>query len=601
MRPTSRFNPLRASLLLAAGFIAVRVLYRLLFGHASVESVRDALIAALPWAAVIVAFGLLASLVDARKLLLHASRLPIGRSFATALSIAVSTVPALADSVSRVRQAQLLRGSRRRTAVLVPLLEHTVERAIALAAALELRGFGGQQVSATNDTGVRWQNVSVRFGERAVLHDVTLTLEPSTITVVTGPTGGGKTTLLETITGLTQHFHGGIVAGLITVAGVDRSLAPRDTAGLVGYVPQQVRMGWVASRVGDELEFSRRLRGASERPETTVPFEIGAPAEQSLETLSAGQAAKLAIADALAGSPRVLVLDEPFADLDRESRAELVSLLARLAANGTTVVVAEHHTDELATLSPRWLSVVEGRVTDGRWIAPVLTPTRRPMLVGDDVTVELTHPQYSFCGEARTIDSDVQLRAGALVALLGANGAGKSSLLRGLAQPVTGTVLVRGVDAAGKRPQPGLVALVPEDVRDLFVRETLAEELAWSDQTARCAPGLTELSLRSIIGQTDIDALMHVHPRDLSAGTQRALAVAIQLAFKPGLLLIDEPTRGLDPAARADMAETLRCVAETGCAVLFATHDHGWADALTSTSWSMVDGELQLGEVASHV
>lgn len=591
MRPTRRFTPLRASVLLAAGFVAVRLFYRLVFGHASLEALRDAVIAALPWAAVIVAFGLLASLVDARKLLLHASRLPIGRSFATALSIAVATVPALADSVARVRQAQLLRGSRRRSAVLVPLLEHTVERSIALAAALELRGFGGQRSAKPHESGVIWQNISVHFGERAVLRDVTLALEPSTITVVTGPTGGGKTTLLESITGLTQHFHGGTVSGSITVAGVDRSLAPRDTAGLVGYVPQQVRMGWVASRVGDELEFSRQLRGASASA-NEVPIEIGAPAEQTLDTLSAGQAAKLAIADALAGSPRVLVLDEPFADLDRASRAELVALLARLATDGVTVVVAEHHTDELATLSPRWLSVVDGQVTDGRWVAPKLAPTRLPMLVGDDVTVELTHPQYSYCGATRTVDATVSLRAGALVSLLGPNGAGKSSLLRALAQPATGTVHVRGVDTAAKRPQPGLVALVPEDVRDLFTRETLAEELAWSDRTARCAPGLTELSLRSIIGQTDIDALMHVHPRDLSAGTQRALAVAIQMSFKPGLLLIDEPTRGLDPTARADMAETLRCVTETGCAVLFATHDHGWAETLTDSSWSMVDGEL---------
>lgn len=622
MRPAGRFTPLRASLLFAAGFIVIRVGYRLLFGHASLAAAGDAVVAALPWAGVIVGFGLLSSLIDARRLLLRVSRLPIGRAFATALSIAVATVPALVDSVARVRRAQLLRGSRRRSAVLVPLLEHTVERAIALATALELRGFGGRQLTVADaEAGVSWAGVSVRYGEHEVLHSVTLKCQPGTITVVTGPTGGGKTTLLDTITGLVQHVHGGVLSGSVTVAGVDRSAAPRDTAGVIGYVPQQLRMGWVASTVGEELAFSRQLhtqntqslRGPSiafaaltplgdrvfreagpraVRSEVEGPLNIGVPMGQSVETLSAGQAVKLAIADALVGSPRVLVLDEPFADLDHASRAELVALLGELAKRGLTVVLAEHHTDEVATLNPNWLSVVDGHVSTGRWVAPVSQPNRRPAVLGDDVTVELTRPQFNFCGVTRTVDSEWPLRAGSMVALLGANGAGKSSLLRALAHPAPGTMRVRGADAAGKHPRPELVALVPEDVRDLFVCETLAEELAWSDRTAKCAPGLTELSLRSIIGQTDVDALLHSHPRDLSAGSQRALAVAIQLSFKPGLLLIDEPTRGLDPAARADMAETLRCVAETGCVVLFATHDREWAAALTEEAWTMADGEL---------
>ena len=591
MRPAGRFTPLRASLLFAAGFIVVRVGYRLLFGHASLAAAGDAVIAALPWAGVIVGFGLLSSLVDARRLLLRVSRLPIGRAFATALSIAVATVPALVDSVARVRRAQLLRGSRRRSAVLVPLLEHTVERAIALATALELRGFGGRKLTVADaEAGVSWAGVSVRYGEHEVLHSVTLKCQLGTITVVTGPTGGGKTTLLDTITGLVQHVHGGVLSGSVTVAGVDRSVAPRDTAGVIGYVPQQHRMGWVASTVGEELAFSQRLHDTAEP--AAPPIDVGVPMGQSVETLSAGQAVKLAIADTLVGSPRVLVLDEPFADLDHASRAELVALLGELAKRGLTVVLAEHHTDEVATLNPNWLSVVDGHVSTGRWVAPVSQPNRRPAVLGDDVTVELTRPQFNFCGVTRTVDAEWPLRAGSMVALLGANGAGKSSLLRALAHPAPGTMRVRGADAAGKRPRPNLVALVPEDVRDLFVCETLAEELTWSDRTAKCVPGLTELSLRSIIGQTDVDALLHSHPRDLSAGSQRALAVAIQLSFKPGLLLIDEPTRGLDPAARADMAETLRCVAETGCVVLFATHDRDWAAALTEEAWTMADGEL---------
>lgn len=583
----TRFAPLIGSLWLAAVFIGVRVFWRLVAGEFSWPSAASAAWAALPFAAIIMACGLLSSLIDIRRMLLGAGRLRLGGALATALAIGLASVSELAAVARSARQAQLLRGSRRRAALLIPILEHAIERALALAAALEVRGWFARSQAVPTADDVRFQGVTLRHGGRAVLRDVTLTLRPG-LSVLTGPTGGGKTSLLETISGLSTQFHGGVLTGEVSVCGIDRSAPIRTTAHLIGTLGQQVRLGFIGDTVAAERAFTRA------RPASTLAVSTPSYSHRVVE-LSAGEAVQLGLDVALARSPRVLLLDEPFADLDADARALLLERLRAEVARGSIVLVAEHHTAELATLEPRWLTVTDGHVREGRWHPPASAPPRSAAVIGTDLAVQIAHPQFSYRGASLSSDISADLPVGALIAVTGPNGAGKSSLLAGLAEPTPGSVTVRGVDAAGKIPRPSSVALVPEQVSEFFLAETLAEELAGADRIAGATPGLTELTLRSLLRSTDIDALLGTHPRDLSAGTQRALAIALQLSHKPGLLLVDEPTRGLDPGARADMAEVLCCVAETGTVVLFATHDLGFAAGLTAECWRMADGVVMPG------
>ena len=582
----TRFAPLIGSLWLALGFIAVRVFWRLVTDGLEPAALLSAARAALPFTALILACGLLSSLVNVRALLLRAPRLRVGGSLVTALVIGLASVSELATSARSARRAQLLRGSRSRFALAVPLLEHSIERATALAAALELRGFGSRHPVLPSSAVIELDRVTLHYGEQRTLGPLNLSLEPG-ITVLTGPTGGGKTSLLEAVSGVAEQLNGAVRGGEISVCGIDRATLLRDTAGFIGVVPQQVRLSFVGESAAEELHFSAALAG------TTAP-EASAT---RVAALSAGEAVSLALDSALLNSPRVLLLDEPFADLDTTHRQQLIERLATVAGSGGIVVVAEHHTSELAALSPRWLSVVDGRVSEGRWEAPALQHVRKAALLGSDVTVSIAQPIMRYRGEARTVELATELRAGTLIALSGPNGSGKSSLLTALTEPTPGTLWVHGEQVSGVRPS--LVALVPEDARELFLRETLGEELRTADRLAGVKPGLTELTLRSLLSSTDVSALWEQHPRDLSAGTQRALAIAIQLSHKPGLLLIDEPTRGLDPGARADMAEVLRCVAETGTAVVFATHDEAFTTALTEQRWEMTDGSLHFNSCVS--
>lgn len=590
-----RWAPFWVSLTFAAVFILLRIVYRLVFGSFSWQAMGQAASLAVPFALVIVVCGFLSALVDVRKLLPAMSALRYGRSIGTALAIALSSYPTLIHQVKLLGTARNLRGIRSRTAFLVPLLEHTIERAVALAAAMDLRGFGAGKPAAVNDsTFIELDHFTLRYGNKTVLNDVTLTIPAGEITVLTGQTGSGKTAVLESIAGLSQHFHNGHTTGTLTVGVVDRNLTPpRLTAGLIGYVAQDVRLSFAAATAREELEFGLRVSGhttgeASNRAEELIAqFSLESFADQPIELLSAGEATRVAIAAALALHPPILLLDEPLADLDRDARAELVALLAELQkSEQLTIVMAEHHTSELERLTPQWLSVSSGEVCSGQWGSDVNSlPARSLPVVGSDEIFQVSN--FSVVQGSRELVQEVSLslHVGEVLAITGANGVGKSSLLHAL---------------AATAPSQNIFRLVPENVRSLFITETLEEELSRADSLAdHKHSGLAAMTFWSILATEESPELLSVHPRDLSAGTQVALAIALQLAWKPQVVLIDEPTRGLDALARTAMAEVLRCVAETGTAVLFASHDEAFVADLGCRVLAIREGALVPDEVTA--
>lgn len=419
---TFRPGPLRAAAILAAGFVAARVVYRILFhgadgdgfvlldlpavrlpapfahvvllGPVTVDGLWDAAAGALPIALAILAFGVLNAVVDLHRVFARLSRRGPLRGIARALAIAGATLPSLADGARAVRFAQRLRGERGGARMLLPLLERTLERAGNVAAALELRGFAGRGLDGDCLVPVEAHDVEIGFGEptttpphaagptrggsgpvgtargRGIRLPTELALEAGTLTLVAGATGSGKTTLLRAIAGLHSHTDGGWIAGTLRVVGHDRgAVPPRDVAQRVGVVLQHPREAFATERVRDEVGLSLELRGvapviaAARVAEVAERVGVVSLLDRPTRGLSAGQATLVAIAAAIVEHPILLLVDEPLADLDADARRRIARLLDALAHDaGMCVVVAEHRVDALSGIADLVLRLREGEV-----------------------------------------------------------------------------------------------------------------------------------------------------------------------------------------------------------------------------------------------
>jgi energy-coupling factor transporter ATP-binding protein EcfA2 len=636
---TSRLGPLRAAVALAAGFVAVRVVYRVvfhgadgsgtplwtlpelrlpapfahvvLFGRVTADGLADAATSAVPIAATILVFGLLNVVVDLPRLLARGGRRGPLRGAARTLAVAWAALPALADAVRAVRRAQRLRGERGSARLLSPVLERTLEKATALAAALELRGMGGRPVDGACLSPVELRGVALQHAHRAppTLRVADLVLAPGTLTVVAGATGSGKSTLLRALAGLHQHLDGGTATGTLRVVGHDRdAVPPRDTARLVGVVLQHPRDGFAAARVGDEIGLTLELRGvapvivAARVAEVAERVGIRHLLERGTATLSAGEAVLVAVAAAVVDHPILLLVDEPLADLDPDMRARIVGLLDALAHDaGVCVVAAEHRVAELAAVADRVVEIGDGVLRDGTLThasdtgpadpGQAVEPEPEVRPVADPPALHVTALSVSHGSHPAVREASLSVARGEVVAVVGPNGAGKSSLLTAMALPAKGAAVVVG---GSPRRKTRRIALVPDASDDLFVCDTVAAECARADRRHGLVRGTTARRWREFLGGSGEHPATATerHPRDLSVGERRCLAIALQLAGGPRVLMIDEPTRGLDPAARALVADTLRGLAAEGVAVVLATHDRDFAAGLGARVLTMVAGVL---------
>ena len=442
------------------------------------------------------------------------------------------------------------------------------------------------------------------------------TLSEGSFVLVTGATGSGKSTLLRAINGLVPHFSGGRFSGAVEVGGRNTlDHAPRDLADVVAFVPQDPGSAFVLDRVEDELAYAmENLDVAPERmrrrvEETLDLLDIEALRSRSVRNLSGGERQRVAIAAALTPGPRVLVLDEPTSQLDPQGAEDVLAALQRLVDDiGLTVVIAEHRLERVAGFVDAAVGCRSGqpvvvgdagRVLDLLEIGPPVArvarflgweprpltiraarrhaaemdigPSPEPATAGDSpgnslITASSIHAAY---GERDVLrDVSVDLRAGEIVALVGRNGSGKTTLLRtlaGLHEPRSGRVSL----ASGDAVRPGKdVALCPQAPETVLFRERVIDEVTTTlDASGSVAD--PEILLKSL----GILGLAGRHPRDLSAGQRLLVAIAAIVATGAPLLLLDEPTKGLDPRAKDLLAEYLRRRARNGEATMFATHD----------------------------
>ena len=493
---------------------------------------------------------------------------------------------------------------------------------------------------------IRFEDVSVRFADadRPVLAGLDLQVDEGELALVVGRTGSGKTTLLRAINGLVPHFSGGTLAGRVLVDGRDtRQHRPRDLADVVGYVGQDPVSGFVSDNVEDELAYGMESLGLPadvmrKRVEETLDLlGLAELRDRPLADLSGGQQQRVAIGSVLTTHPRILVLDEPTSALDPLAAEEVLATLQRLVHDlGLTVVLAEHRLERVAQYADRVVlvpgdgrPVVSGAPADVLADAPVAPPVVElgriagwqplPLSVRDarrkaaalretlteldppdrgtagtgDVVVAVEHLVASYHQVPALRGVSATLRRGEVVALMGRNGAGKSTLLKtlvGTKKPTSGRVVVDGQVPTELPPADLLhhVGLVPQVPGDLLYATTVAAECTQADRDGALPDGTTLALFERLSPGVPLDR----HPRDLSEGQRLTLALAIVLAAEPPLVLLDEPTRGLDYTAKHRLVEILRDLAAGGHAVLLATHDVELVAEVASRVLVLADGEI---------
>jgi energy-coupling factor transport system ATP-binding protein len=492
---------------------------------------------------------------------------------------------------------------------------------------------------------------------RPTLHRVTLEIPEGELCVVVGETGTGKSTLLRAINGLVPHFSGGTLMGTVTVDGRNtKDNRPRDLADVVGYVGQNPLASFVTETVEDELAYTMENLGVPpdamrRRVEDAVDL-LGLQdlRDRSLRSLSGGQQQRVAIGAVLTASPRLLVLDEPTSALDPAAAEEVLSALARLVHDlGLTVVMAEHRLERVVPFADQIVlvpgdgaalvvgppevvmqssSVAPPLVELGRlvgWeplplsvrdarrqsaplreqLAPISPPQRPALLVATAEREEAASARkltVSY-GPVVALDGvDLTIMPGEVLALMGRNGSGKSTLLNtlsGVRRPTRGSVAVDGRDPQSFRGADLVrhVGLVPQDPGLLLYGESVLAECQTADKGSALQAGTTLRTLERVLPGMPRDR----HPRDLSEGQRLAVALAIVVAPSPALLLLDEPTRGLDYPSKDRLIRVLRELAGDGHAIVLATHDVELVARVADRAVVLADGQIIADGVARQV
>ncbi len=461
-----------------------------------------------------------------------------------------------------------------------------------------------------------------------VLRNLQLQVEEGEFILVIGASGSGKSTLLRCANGLVPHFYGGTFRGSVCVADHDPVReGPRGMSAVVGFVFQDPESQFVVDSVEDELAFAMENHNLDQTvmrkrvEEVLDQLNISHLRHRKINTLSGGEKQRVAIGAVLTLQPSVLVLDEPTSQLDPQAAEEVLTTLQKLNSDmGLTIVLSEHRLERvvqyadrilylpgngekplidtpqevmrqvelappLISLSKRldWqplpLTIKEGR----RFAKQLRLPPRADHLPGDlrcaqadlkSPAINIQNLWFSYNGHEALRDVNLSVMQGEFVALMGRNGSGKTTLLKHivcLLRPGRGRVELWGENTKGKDTEDiaRRVGYVPQNPSSLLFADTLRDELNFTRRSHGLDTGDYDALLRSLHLEDHIDA----YPRDLSGGERQRAAMAAILVADPDIILLDEPTRGLDYYQKRALANFLSGKQDEGKSIIMSTHD----------------------------
>ncbi len=455
---------------------------------------------------------------------------------------------------------------------------------------------------------VELKNVSFRYGSENVecmyassLKNIDLTVKTGECVLLTGPSGCGKTTILRLINGLIPHFYPGELSGDILIDGgsvKERELY--DTALIIGTVFQNPRTQFYNVDTTGELAFGCENRGLPEQEiytridRTVAHFRMASLMDRNIFRLSDGEKQKIACASVNVSEPKIILLDEPSANLDYTATLMLRELILRWKAEGKTIIAAEHRIAYLWDIIDRAVVLRDGEIVgeftgNGKeeltqnqltqmGLRTTVTESPAEMQMDSfregDRPITLRNFHFAYHGEKKNIvDIPIlQIAAGQITAIVGANGAGKTSFLNcfcGLEKRCKGTLEYEG-KLYDSKSRKKLCFMVMQDTGNQLFTESVLDEVLISLKKGTANEKETAME---IIRNLDLADFADRHPQSLSGGQKQRLAIACALASGRELLLLDEPTSGLDYAHMKETAALLEKLRSMGTTILVVTHD----------------------------
>ena len=482
------------------------------------------------------------------------------------------------------------------------------------------------------------------------LDGVNLSIEKGEYIVLCGKSGSGKTTLLRQLKSvLAPH---GKKHGEILFNGVPlEKVSQRDQAARIGYVMQNPDDQIVTDKVWHELAFGLESLGCNQKTmrarvsEMACYFGIADWFHRDVANLSGGQKQLLNLASIMAMQPEVLILDEPTSQLDPIAASDFLNTVRKINVElGTTVIITEHRLEDIFPYADRAVVMDAGRVIaddtprnigkflweqendmfaamptpvrifygaesngncpltvrEGRtWLSKTFAEPKIKTLPADSCEDEVENPALSlkelwFRYEKDSPDIlrgvSAEIPAGMLYAIVGGNGAGKSTTLKavcGICKPYRGSVKVFGKPVEKYKNAElfnGCLAMLPQDPKSLFVKKTVREDLEEMTKD--------EVRIAEIAKTCEIEALLDNHPYDLSGGEQQRAALAKVLLTNPRLLLLDEPTKGIDSFFKLKFAEIMEKLKKRGVTIVMVSHDVEFCAKYADTVSMFFDGGI---------
>jgi len=474
------------------------------------------------------------------------------------------------------------------------------------------------------------------------LKDIHLTIKSGTLVLVTGPSGSGKSTLLRCINGLVPHFSGGMIDGEIEVCGINPIRAGvKAMAECVGIVFQEPETQFVYDVVEDEIAFSLENKGI-ERKEmqkrvSGILEKLGLIElrQRKIRTLSGGEKQKVAIAGALVNQPQVLLLDEPTSQLDPIGAEQILDLIVSLKNDlDLTILLSEHrlervlaYTDIIANLSQAGTlhsGLPDEILRDMDQVPPIVTiakhlgiesfpiqpeafpavkfmkdiPPQNKRLdihpVPSQNAISVHNLSVNLNGTQILDHVDLSFETGKIHTLVGLNGAGKTTLLRSIMGfvPFEGTIhiLQQEVKQVELRTLIKHVAYLPQNPGDLLFADSVFEEMEITLKNHQLERERS--AIIDFIAQFDLDDLANKYPRDLSVGERQRTALAAITIQDPKIILLDEPTRGMDYKAKRHLKAILTAWRNRGKTIIVVTHDIEFAALLADKVTILKSGRI---------